>query len=301
MKATLDCLECAMRQALRAARIASDDPEAHRRVMDDVAKTIPSADLNLSPAEISLVAYESTSLHSGNPDPYYAMKRKQNALALAMEPELRERVRSSDEPLITALHLAAAGNVIDMGIFDEHQIDVRGAVEQALREQFAIDHTECFLDSLSRCRDLLYLLDNAGEIVLDKILIEELQKHTNVTAVVKGGPVLNDVLLEDAEEVGLTGVCEVIDNGGAFIGSPLGLVPQTFLRRMEQADIIVGKGQGNYETVDDFDGDVFLILKAKCEIIARHMGVTLGQVALISTRHRARCHGTPAGAFHHSQ
>lgn len=300
MKATLDCLECAMRQALRASRIASNDPDVHRRVMDDVARTIPNADLNLSPAEVSLAAYESTTRHSGVADPYYAMKRKQNAFALAMEPELRAMLRESAEPLVTALHLAAAGNVIDMGIFDEHQIDVHAAVEQALHEQFAVDHTPDFLDSLGRCGDLLYLLDNAGEIVLDKLLIEELQKHTKVTAVVKGGPVLNDVVMEDAEEVGLTAVCDVIDNGGAFIGSPLGLVPPEFLQRMQDADVIVGKGQGNYETVDSFDGDVFLILKAKCEIIARHMGVRLGQVALISTRRVARTLSAAPGARAHS-
>lgn len=288
MKATLDCLECTMRQALRAARVATDDPAAHRRIMDEVAQKIPHADLNLSPAEVSLVAYEAASRHSGNPDPYYDIKRKQNAFALALEPELRGMLRQSDQPLITALHLAAAGNVIDMGIFDEHQIDVRAAVEHALREQFAIDHTDIFLNSLSRCSNLLYLLDNTGEIVLDKLLIEELQKHTSVTAVVKGGPMLNDVLMEDADEVGLTKICEVIDNGGAFIGCPLNLVSPEFLARMRDADVIIAKGQGNYETVDTFDGDVFLILKAKCQIIARHMGVNYGQVALISTRHRAQ-------------
>jgi uncharacterized protein with ATP-grasp and redox domains len=287
MKATLDCLECAMKQALRAARIASSDPAVHRRVMDDVARALPHADLNLSPAEVSLVAYESTSRHSGNPDPYYALKRQQNALAMAMEPEMRELLRCSEDPLMTALHVAAAGNIIDLGIMHADQIDVHGAIEQALREQFSIDHSALLHESLSRCEDLLYLLDNAGEIVFDKLLIEELQKHTRVTAVVKGGPILNDVVMEDAEEVGLTKVCDIIDNGGAFIGCPLDLVSASFMERMRSADVILGKGQGNYETVDDFDGDVFLLLKAKCEIIARHMGVTLGQVALISTRHRA--------------
>ena len=139
---------------------------------------------------------------------------------------------------------------------------------------------------MSDCRDLLYLLDNAGEIVFDKILIEELLKYVPVTAVVKSGPMINDVLMGDAEQVGLTALCPVIENGGAFVGSPLHLVPESFLGRMRQADVILGKGQGNYETIDDFPGNVFLILRAKCEVIARHMGVRYGQVALISTRVR---------------
>ena len=136
------------------------------------------------------------------------------------------------------------------------------------------------------CSDLLFLLDNAGEIVFDKLLIEELKDRTSVTAVVKGAPIINDAVMDDAVQVGLTEVCEVIDNGGPFIGSLPDLVPERFRRRMAAADVIVAKGQGNYETVDEFPGDVFLILRAKCPTIAEHMGVAFGQVALISTRVR---------------
>ena len=122
----------------------------------------------------------------------------------------------------------------------------------------------------------------------EEILIEELNKQATVTAVVKGGPIINDVILEDAIDVGLTRVCEVIDNGDAFIGAPLNLIPPSFRARMDAADMLIAKGQGNYETLDTLPGDMFLILKAKCEIVARHMGVAFGQVALISTRARER-------------
>ena len=164
---------------------------------------------------------------------------------------------------------------------------MHGAIEQALREQFAVDHTQQFRKALEHCNDLLFFLDNAGEIVFDKILIEELLRHAPVTAVVKGGPIINDAVMADAEQVGLPDVCEVIDNGGSFIGSPLSRIPDWFRTRMDQADVLVGKGQGNYETLDGYPGEVFLILRAKCEIVAQHMGVRYGQVALISTRARA--------------
>jgi hypothetical protein len=286
VKATLDCLECMMSQALRAVRRATDDPEAQRRVLDDVARRIPWMDLNISPAVLSLAVYELTTAHSGNADPYREVKREHNAMALELEDEMRAMVRASAEPLETALRLAAAGNIIDLGTMHAQHIDARAAIDQAMREKFAVDHSEAFRASLAKCRDLLFLLDNAGEIVFDKILIEELLKHTSVTAVVKGAPMINDALLEDAQQVGLTGICEVIDNGGGFVGNPLDRVPQRFLDRMRRAEVILGKGQGNYETVDVFPGDVFLILRAKCEIIARHMGVNYGQVGLISTRVR---------------
>ncbi len=288
MKATLDCLECIAAQALRAARVVAEEHEVQRKILNETVKRIPEFDLEKSPAELSLIAYELASELSGNPDGYRELRREQNEFALRLEPELRELVRNSEDPLITALHLAAAGNVIDLGVAHSNDIDVRAAIEQVMRERFAIDHTEAFLESLGNSKDLVFLLDNAGEIVFDKILIEELLGYTNVTAVVKAGPIINDVLREDAAQVGLTSLCDVIDNGGAFVGSPLDLVPSSFVDRLKRADMIVGKGQGNYETVDVFPGDVFLILRAKCEVIARHMGVQYGQVALISTRLRGR-------------
>lgn len=286
MKSTLDCLECIVKQSLRAARIATSDPEVQRRILDDTASRIFGMDLDDSPAWLSMAAYDLAMQHSGKHDPYRALKREQNEAALALEDSMRERIRQSADPLETALHISAAGNVIDLGILHSHEIDIEKVIEEVLHEKFAVDHSAVLRSALATCEDLLFLLDNAGEIVFDKLLIEELQKHTKVTAVVKGSPMINDVLMEDADFVGLTKICEVIDNGGGFIGSPLKHVPQSFLDRMAAADVIIGKGQGNYETVDDFDGNVFLILRAKCEIVAEHMGVKLGQVGLISTRQR---------------
>jgi damage-control phosphatase, subfamily I len=291
LKSTLECLECAVAQALRTARVATDDSEIHRRIVDETARRIPGLDLDNSPAVNSLCAYEITAELSGNVDPYKQARHDQNEQALALEPDLRKLLDDSDDRLEMALHLAAAGNIIDLGTSQAQHIDVHSAIEQVLREKFAIDHTDALRKSLATCKDLLFLLDNAGEIVFDKLLIEELLKITPVTAVVKGAPIINDVVMADAEQVGLTDVCEVIDNGGAFVGSPLNLIPQRFRDRMDRADVIVGKGQGNYETIDDYPGDVFLILRAKCDIVARHMGIQFGQVGLISTRVRTEKQG----------
>ena len=288
MKASLDCLECIVRQALRASRFASADPELHRRVINTVVADIPQMDLDESPAVLSLGVYQLVHRLAGIEDAYKRLKEEQNEMALSMEADLEQLVRTSPDPLQTAIRLAAAGNIIDLGILHTHEIDPHDEVERALNTPLAIDHADLFRRDLEQCEDLLYLLDNAGEIVFDKVLIRELQKHTRVTAVVKGGPIINDVLMEDALRVGLTEVCEVIDNGGAFVGSPLKLVPKPFLERMKKADIILGKGQGNYETVDDFDGNVYLLLKIKCEVVAEHSGLPMGAAAFISIRERGR-------------
>ena len=287
VKAELDCISCVMAQALRAARMATDDAAVQRRILDAVAQRLPQLDLAESPAAISMCAYELAAELAGNPDPFRKQRREQNELALRLEPELRVLMRDSADPLVMGLYLSAAGNIIDLGTQHAHQIDIRAAVEQVIREGFAVSHLDAFRQSLDRSANLLFLLDNAGEIVFDKLLIEELIKHVRVTAVVKKGPIINDATMEDAEQVALTKVCEVIDNGGAFIGSPLSRIPSWFRERLDAADMIVGKGQGNYETVDDHPGDVYLILRAKCEIVARHMGVEYGQVGLISTRARS--------------
>lgn len=286
MKASLECLECVVRQALRAARMAGDDPEMHRQVINAAVADIPAMDLNSSPAVLSLDLYQYAQQISGVDDPYLNIKQEQNRMILELEPELEQLVEKSEQPLITAIKLAAAGNIIDLGILQAHEINPRDAIARAMETPMAVDHTEHFLENLKRCEDFLYLLDNAGEIVFDKVLIRQLQQHTNVTAVVKAGPIINDACLEDAEQVGLTTICDVIDNGGAFVGSPLTLVPQSFLDRMAQADILLGKGQGNYETIDDFKGNVYLLLKAKCDVVARHMGISLGDLAFISTEVR---------------
>jgi len=287
VKATLDCLGCIAAQALRAARVATDDPGKQHLIFRETVMQIPGMDLNESPAALSQAAYRIAKEISGQEDPYAALKHAQNEQALALEPELRAYLAEAADPLETALHLSAAGNVIDLGVHHAGGIDIHAAIRDALHERFAVDHTPQFRKSLASCSDLLFLLDNAGEIVFDKLLLERLREYTNVTAVVKKESIINDATMKDAIQVGLTEMCPVIDNGGPFIGSPLSQVPESFRKRMEAADIIVGKGQGNYETVDELPADVFLILKAKCEIIARHMGVKKGQVALISTRARA--------------
>lgn len=288
MEASLECLECILRQTLRAARIAGDDVDKQRQALDGVAKEIPFMNLKRSPAELSLGAYQLVNQIYNTCDVYKAMKIEQNKMALCLENELEELVRKSTAPLATAIRLAAAGNIIDLGILQAHEINPHEAIQHVLNGPLAIDHTELFLRDLEHCEELLYLLDNAGEIVFDKILIRELNKHTRVTAVVKGAPIINDACMEDAEQTGLTAICEVIDNGGPFIGTPVSLINPYLVKRMESADIIVGKGQGNYETVDDFNGNVYLLLKIKCEIVSRHSGAPLGSAAFISTRKRAR-------------
>jgi len=136
-----------------------------------------------------------------------------------------------------------------------------------------------FRDAVRRAENILYLADNAGEIVLDRLLIGQLPVE-RVTVVVKGEPVINDATMDDAIIAGLPKIVEVIDNGSDAPGTILETCSQAFRNRFENTDLIIAKGQGNYETLSDANKNIFFILKAKCPIIARDLGCEIGEMIL---------------------
>jgi len=280
MRAEPECLVCMMQQTLRVARMSTDKPEAQWRCLQEVGGLLAGMNPDKSPAVLSLALYETVRRISGVLDPYASAKRAQNETALALEDTLRTMVREAKDPLDMALRLAAAGNIIDLGILQAERIDIRDAVDRALASGFAVDDTPAFRKELAGAQEVLYLLDNAGEIVFDKILIELLSHQCSVTAAVKGGPIINDACLEDAQVTGLDRVCSVIDCGGAYVGCPLDLIPPAFRQRLDRAGLVLAKGQGHYETLDGYQGPsaVFVMLKAKCNVVARHAGVRTGDL-----------------------
>ena len=128
-----------------------------------------------------------------------------------------------------------------------------------------------FQAALGRASRILYLADNAGEIVFDRLLIERMPPG-KVTVGVRGFPVINDATMKDAEDTGMTELAEVIDNGSDGPGTILDDCSQSFRDRFDEADLIIAKGQGNYETLSEVDKDIYFLLKAKCAVIARDMG-----------------------------
>jgi uncharacterized protein with ATP-grasp and redox domains len=140
-----------------------------------------------------------------------------------------------------------------------------------------------FRQAVNDAREILYIADNAGEIVFDRLLIERLPIE-KVTVAVKGSPVINDVTMEDALVAGLPRIVEVIDNGSDAPGTILESCSGYFQERFEKADLVIAKGQGNYETLSDIDKNIFFILKAKCPVIARDIGCEVGQMIFQKTK-----------------
>ncbi len=280
MRIFLDCIPCFVRQALDSARLATDDERIHEQVVREVLRLAADLDMSQSPPAIGQQIHRLIRKLIDNNDPYRELKQRFNRLALRLCAELEERVRTSEDPLETAVRLAIAGNIIDLGVKTSiEESDVARTIRDCLTADFDNQQIEEFRNAVSQAGKILYLADNAGEIVFDRLLIEQMPTE-RITLAVKGGPVINDATIEDAEFAGLTEMVEVIDNGSDVPGTILETCSQAFRERFEDADLIIAKGQGNYETLSDADKDIFFILKAKCPVIAGDLGCEVGEMIL---------------------
>ena len=279
MRTFFDCIPCFVRQSLDSVRMLTDDEAIHEQLLREVLRALGKMDLRQSPPAMAQRIHRLIRELTGESDPYRAAKDRFNRLALDIYPKLKARVKRSADPLATAIRLAIAGNVIDLGV-NNHLGDeeVHEAIDHALKAPFDAD-VAAFAEATSSARTILYLADNAGEIVFDKLLIEQMPLKT-VTVAIKGSPIINDATMEDAEASGLAGLVEVVDNGSDAPGTILEDCSEAFRQRFDEADLVVAKGQGNYETLSDVEKDIFFILKAKCPVIARDLGCPMGSLIL---------------------
>jgi len=286
MRSFPECVACTVEQGLRAARVATDDDGVHKEVVLEIVRRLKHFDFALPPAVNSMIGYDAVTAVTGNRDPFRDIKREHNETALALENDLNEIVEAASDKLHCALRLSCAGNVIDMGT--QKSLDIRQVVDEVLERHFAVDDYAEFLESLSQADEVLFIGDNAGEIVFDKPLVRELSDRAHVFYAVKSGPILNDATMEDAESTGMTGLATVVTTGSSAIGAPPGVVSDEFRELVERVGLIIAKGQGNFETLDVIPQDIFFMLKAKCPVIAVEMGVQFGELGLISNRKRVR-------------
>lgn len=216
----------------------------------------------------------------GADDLYLAEKDRANRILLQGYQEWRHRVVSSDNPLFTALQLAVVGNIIDYGAHTAREEDTEGQILELLQNDIVIDHTQRLFHEIVKAKSILYLGDNAGEIVFDKLFIETMN-HANVTFAVRGAPIINDVTLADAEQVGLSDVCKVISNGFDAPSTILDSCSIEFVELFNSVDLIISKGQGNFEGLMEVKHpNLFFLLMAKCQPIAKLLEVNVGDLVV---------------------
>ena len=279
MHATLDCIPCLMRLALRTARQVTDDESVREDVVRDTATAIAGIDLRAPPPVMAAPIYALIRERVGVDDPLKAMRERDNRRALALVPRLRQRIEAAADPLSTALRICAAGNAIDFAACGEvGPAELERAIENAMDAPLD-DEIRRFRRALQGIDELLWLADNAGEIVLDGLLIEQLPMK-RITVAVRGGPALNDALMADAQTAGLPDLCQIMDNGSAIPGTVLEDCSDDFVRRFESAPLIIAKGQGNFETLNQTAANLLFILKVKCPVVADELRRPLGSITL---------------------
>jgi uncharacterized protein with ATP-grasp and redox domains len=281
MKTYLDCFPCMLNQALEAARAATPDTARQREILNRVMGLLMELRLDASPPEIARKSHRLVRELSGNPDPYKDQKHEYNERALALLTRLRVQVEQAVDPLDLAVRLSIAGNVIDFGAMASG-FDFDREWKNADKARFGISDYEAFKADILKARSILYLGDNAGEIAFDRLLVEVLKQisKAEITFVVRGEPVLNDATLEDARFVGLDRLVPVVDNGTDAPGTVLSEVRPEVRRLFETADVIIAKGQGNYETLNDAPGNIYFLFQIKCPVIGRSAGAEVGKYML---------------------
>ncbi len=286
MRTYLDCMPCFAQQALDAVSMATNDADVRLRVMRRVLRTMADFPMDAPPLCMAADIHRLVRTETRGADPYAEAKRQANAFALGLLPELQKRVRSSARPFETALRLAIAGNIMDWGA-RHHTRLCDELVGRTIEQTLAAPITGCPVDDLEReleaASSVLYLADNAGEIVLDMLFLSRIPCH-DVTVAVKGGPIINDATMADAEQIGLCARARVVSTGSDIPGTVLEDCSPAFRERFAGADLIIAKGQANCEALSDHPGPIFLLLKAKCPVIARDIGCEVGDALLLRPR-----------------
>jgi len=270
MKTYLDCFACLLRQSLEAARFSGADEKGQKQVMMAALEILSNTDPASTPPQITSKIHQSVREITGNIDPYQEIKEKSTQEALTYYPRIKQLVLESEDPLTTAVKMSIAGNIIDYGLPD--QIKLAEIIEQAVDQPLAINHMAELKTRLQKIPWLLYVADNAGETVFDRVLIE-LLNPLPVKYAVKGGASLNDATRKDALEAGIGEIAEIVDTG---YPAP-GIIPEysssEFLLLLENAPLVIAKGQGNYESLSEYGERFFFLLQAKCDVLARDVGV----------------------------
>jgi len=269
------CLSCITNSVINTINLQTEQSE---QIIRDVLKYLSKTDYKKSAPEIAGGVWEIVRKHTGGSDPYREIKNYYNNELLKIYDEISKTINSSKNKFNTALKIAIAGNLIDFAAqYSFSMKTVKRSIIESKNMRLKIDHSKKLYKCLKQAGSLLYLGDNCGEIVLDKLFIELIKKKfpgLHVFYGVRGKPVLNDVTEKDAEMVGMEKTATVIENGDGSVGTVLTRVSRQFREVFTRADVIIAKGQGNYESLASADREnIFFLLMAKCRLVAKAIGV----------------------------
>jgi len=288
MKFNYECLNCNINQVLKTTSLLEINENVKEVIVRKVLLYLGQVDYNKSNPEILKGTYKIITTELQVSDPYYSLKILYNRAALDLASRVKEIIEESNNSLNTALKMAIVGNLIDFasGHFVDENI-LQEAIELVDKKSLKIDHSqELFLD-LNKKKTLLYLGDNCGEIVFDKIFISYLKKvnpQLEVTYAVRGQAIINDVTLNDSRMVKMEEVAKVISNGDGASGTVLKDTSLEFQSHFAKADVIIAKGQGNFESLSEsLNDNIYFLLMAKCDLVAKVLNIEKGSIVCIKS------------------
>lgn len=274
MKCKPDCFVCFVSQAIRAVEIINKKDEDAINALKNVANVLSNLSYNVPPPLISEFVYGSITKTLNHDDPYCEIKKKYNKLALGHLDDLKSYILSEKDKLKAAINISVAGNIIDFGSQIE-RFNIQETLSSSINEGFTLNDIEIFQKDLKKAKDLLFLADNAGEIVFDKLFLETLKSlypKLKIYIALRGKPIINDVTKNDILGLGLEEVGEIIESTKPTPGFWPDYCDNYCKEIYKKADIIISKGQGNFETLSEFNDErIYFLFIIKCSVVANYL------------------------------
>jgi uncharacterized protein with ATP-grasp and redox domains len=278
MKISRECIHCIARQAVEIAEEATSSVTMQEEIIKKSLQELAQLNFNETAPEIGFRMHQHAKNITGVYDPYKRLKEQYNEIAKEIYERIIEEkwLEKAEDPFDMACRLAIAGNIIDFSVgLKLDRTEVVKSVEDSIKHDIFGTGTIALRKAVEKADNIMYIADNAGEIIFDKFLLNNLPAH-KVTYVVKGGPIVNDATMEDAISTGVVDLVKVIDNGHSSQGTILKNCSSTFIAEFTKADLVISKGQANFETLSDIkDKTIFYLLRAKCSSVASAIGCKL--------------------------
>ncbi len=275
-----ECVACIINQSLKVANAIGADEILKESLHSTVAKMGESFSYKQNPPEIAADVYEKMAQIANKTDLYDEIKELSTQKAQALVPSLKEKLKKSEEKLLTATKIAVAGNVIDLAA--KVEFDLEEELVKVFDTAFAQDDFEVMQIALQKAKTVLVIGDNVGEHIFDYLFIEtlqEVQPDTHYSYMVRGNPIINDVTMKEAKEAGFDKLCSLVDSGVNTPGFTYNRANKTSQNLFDSVDVVVSKGMGNYECLNESKRDnIFFLLKVKCDVVANSLGKTLGDI-----------------------
>lgn len=266
------CIACIVKRQEESIAAETDETKKLAYIKEVLKILHDNADTESAPVTTEWIS-EARKRYFGADKSFQALKQKYNHVMLRHEGQIEARILQSADSLAAAMKFARAGNYIDfgaMGDIDDEKLEQ--LLQGALEEDLDIYTYDCFTGELSEAKRIAYLTDNCGEIVMDKLLVRTLKRlypHLHIDVIVRGKPVLNDATREDAEMVGLDKEATIIENGSGAAGTDLKRISPEAKDALRQADFIISKGQGNFESLHGCGMNMYYLFLCKCDWFVR--------------------------------